>query len=87
MVSKKQIRTRGKFQLSRYFQRLKQGDFVSVVKEPAVQSVFPKRLQGKTGVVENRRGKSYLVKIKDQNKLKSFLIEPIHLRKIKLVNS
>jgi ribosomal protein L21E len=40
-------------------------------------------LQGKTGVVESKRGKAYVIRIKDQNKEKRFLIEPIHLKKIK----
>jgi len=83
MAKKKKIRTRGKIQLSRYFQELAQGDKVAVVREPAIQSSFPKRLQGRTGVVKTRQGKSFIVKIKDQNKEKTHIIEPIHLKKIK----
>ena len=70
-------------QISRYFQELEKGDFVSVAIERAISSNLPKRFQGRTGVVEGQRGKAYLVKIKDQNKEKKFLIEPIHLKKIK----
>ena len=87
MGKKKQIKTRGKLQLSRYFQDFISGDSVSVVKEQAVQSSFPERIQGRTGIVETRRGKAYLVKIKDSNKEKRYLIEPIHLKKIKLIKS
>lgn len=83
MVKRKPIRTRGKLQLSRWFQELKKGDSVSVIKEHSVESNFPKRLQGRTGIVEERRGKVYVIKVKDQNKEKKFLIEPIHLKKIK----
>ncbi len=83
MVKRKPIRTRGKLQLSRWFQKLKKGDFVSVIKERSVESNFPKRLQGRTGIVEGKRGKVYIVKVKDQDKEKEFLIEPIHLKKIK----
>jgi len=83
MAKKKPVRTRGKLQFSKYFQKLKEGDFVAVVNEPAVPSSFPKRLQGRTGVIEGTRGKAYIVKIKDQAKEKKFLIEPIHLNKIK----
>ena len=81
MVNKKPLRTKGKLQLSRYFQELKEGDRVSVIREMSVVGSFPKRLQGKTGVVEGRRGKAYIVKIKDIQKEKSFLINPIHLKK------
>jgi len=83
MVRRKKVRTRGKIQLSKYFQELKEGDLVAVVKERAIKSSFPSRMQGKTGSIEEKRGKAYMVKIKDQAKEKLFLIEPIHLKKIK----
>ena len=82
MAKRKKVRTRGKLQLSRYFQELKEGDSVAVVREKGVQSSFPERIQGRTGSVESKRGRSYLVKIKDINKEKRFLIEPIHLKRI-----
>ncbi|MEK6847657.1 MAG: 50S ribosomal protein L21e [Nanoarchaeota archaeon] len=84
MTKRKKIRTRGKIQLSRYFQNLKEGDSVAVIKEVSVNSSFPKRLQGKTGRVVERRGRAYVVKIMDQNKEKTFIIEPIHLKKISI---
>lgn len=82
-MNRKKIRTRGKFQFSKYFQELKEGENVAVVKEVSVSKNFPDRLQGRTGVVKEKQGKVYLVNIKDQNKEKQFLIEPIHLKKIK----
>lgn len=82
MVGRKPVRTRGKFKLSRYFQSLNKGDKVSVVKEVSLPSNFPKRLQGRTGNVEGKRGRAIIVNIKDQAKAKSFLIEPIHLKKV-----
>jgi len=82
---KKKIRTRGKIKFSRYFQKLEEGESVAVVIEPSVKSSFPKRLQGRTGKVQEKRGQSYFIKIKDQNKEKRFLIEPIHLKKIKQI--
>jgi large subunit ribosomal protein L21e len=85
MVDRKPIRKRGKLQLSRYFQELKEEDFVAISREQTVASVFPKRLQGITGIVEGKRGRSYMVKIKDGNKEKRILIEPIHLKKIKQI--
>ncbi|MCP6719198.1 MAG: 50S ribosomal protein L21e [Patescibacteria group bacterium] len=83
MVRRKKIRTRGKLQLSRYFQELEKGDSVTVIRERSVNFNFPERIQGRTGSVEGKRGRVYIVKIKDQNKEKRFLIEPIHLKKIK----
>lgn len=83
MANRKLTRTRGKIQLSRYFQELKKGDSVTVIRERSLPASFPRRLQGRTGKVEKRVGKSYVVKIKDQTKEKEFLIPPIHLKKIK----
>ncbi|HTY44043.1 MAG TPA: 50S ribosomal protein L21e [Patescibacteria group bacterium] len=83
MKLRKRIRTKGKIQLSRYFQELKNGDMVSVIKEASVRSNFPLTLQGRTGEVEEKRGKAYIVRIKTGDKEKKFLIEPIHLKKLK----
>lgn len=83
MVERKPIRTRGKLSLSRYFQILREGDFVAIAREPALQPSFPRRLQGVTGIVEGKRGRACIVKIKDGNKEKRLLINPIHLKKIK----
>ena len=83
MVRKKKIREKGKVQLSRYFQELNNGDSVAVVKEPSIQAKFPERIQGRTGTIEGKRGRSYIIKIKDQEKEKKFLIAPVHLKRIK----
>lgn len=83
MTKNKNVRTRGKLSLRRYFQELEEGERVSVVRELSIPVNFPKRLQGKTGIVEGKRGKAYIIKIKDYDKEKKFLIEPIHLKKIK----
>ncbi len=82
MVNRKPIRTRGKLKLSRYFHKFKNGDSVAVIKEVSVQPAFPKRLQGRTGIIKKRIGKSYSVDINDQNKTKKFIISAIHLKKI-----
>lgn len=82
MVQRKKIRTRGKIQLSRYFQNLKEGDDVSIVRDVSIDYNFPERMQGRTGIVVEKRGRSYVVKIMDHNKEKKFIIEPIHLKKI-----
>jgi large subunit ribosomal protein L21e len=83
MARRKLIRTRGKISFSRYFQNLEKGDSVAVVKEPAIQSNFPTRLQGRVGLIEGKRGKAYIIKFSGNSKEKQFLIEPIHLKKIK----
>jgi len=83
MVNKKPVRTRGKISFSKYFQTFNDGDSVSIIREPALNTNFPKRLQGRTGKISGKRGKAYIVLMNDQSKLKTFLVEPAHLKKIK----
>jgi large subunit ribosomal protein L21e len=85
MVRKKNVREKGKLSLSRYFQKLKKGEHVAIVRELSIDVNFPKRLQGRTGIIEGERGKSYIVDIKDINKEKRHIISPIHLKKIRQV--
>ena len=82
MLKRKRIREKGKINFSRYFQTLKEGDKVCIVKDVSSKSVFPKSIQGRTGIIEVKRGKSYIVKI-DIGKAKRFIIHPVHLKKVK----
>lgn len=83
MIKRKKLRDHGKIQLSKYFQEFKEGDRVTVIRELAVQPKFPKQIQGRSGIVQGKRGSSYLVKIKDLNMDKIYIIHPLHLRKLK----
>ena len=83
MIKRKRQREHGKIKLSRWFQDFKKGDKVAVIRELSVQPKFPKQLQGRSGVIESKRGNSFIVKIKDLNKEKTYIIHPIHLKKLK----
>lgn len=83
MAGRKKIKERGKLRLSEYFKELHPGDSVAVKKEQSISSSFPQRIQGRTGIIEGKRGKSYVVKLKELNKEKTFIIAPIHLKRIK----
>ncbi len=83
MLKKKKIRERGKLKLGRYFQELKEGDRVSIIRELSQKAPFPFRIQGRAGVVEGKRGSNYIIKLKDYDKEKRFIIHPIHLKKLK----
>ena len=83
MIKRKKQREHGKIKLSQYFQDFKQGDRVAVIRELAMNPKFPKQLQGRSGVIESKRGNSYIVKIKDLNKDKTYIIHPVHLKKLK----
>ncbi len=77
------MREKGKLRLSRAFQSLKEGDFVTVDIERGKNFSFPERLQGRTGKIIGIRGTSYEVAIKDISMPKKYLINPVHLTKQK----
>lgn len=83
MLKRKNVRERGKLGLSKYFQRFNKGEKVAVKRELALKAKFPRSMQGRTGIITGERGNAYIVSIMDYNQEKSFIIEPIHLKKIK----
>jgi len=85
MAGRKKTRERGKIRLSEYFKELKTGDRVAIKREQSVDASFPERVQGRTGVVTGKRGRSYIVKLKELNKEKTFIVKPIHLKRIQNV--
>ncbi len=82
MAKRKHARERGKIRMSEYFKELKEGDRVAIVRELSEMPKFPKVLQGRTGVVNGRRGSSYIIKIMDYNQEKTHIIHPVHLKKL-----
>ena len=58
----KSVRQKGKVSLTKFFQRLKDGDKVYLVAEPSIQGgmYFP-RFHGKSGVIDGMQGKNYFV--------------------------
>ena len=83
MVKSKHVREKGKVKLSEYFKKFDEGERVSVIRELSVQPKFPLQLQGRSGVISGKRGNNYLVKINDMKKEKTYIIHPIHLRRLK----
>ncbi len=80
---KKSVRSHGKIKLSRYFQKFKEEERVAVIEELALRPKFPKKLRGRSGKITGKRGNSYLVKMNDLNKEKTYIIHPVHLKKLK----
>lgn len=83
MIKRKPLRSHGKISLSKYFQEFKENDRVSVIREHALEPKFPTTIQGRSGVIIGKRGSHYIVKINDLNKEKTYLIHPVHLKKLK----
>ena len=83
MVRSKKVRTRGKIKLSSYFKKISKNEKVAVVKEQGIKAGFPLRIIGKSGKVIGPRGKYFEVEIIDGKKKKTFIIHPVHLRRLK----
>jgi len=79
---RKRVREKGKLSLSSYFKKIEDGVDVALVTDVGVRASFPKRLKGMSGKVIGSRGRFKLVEIKDGNKLKTFIVHPIHLKKL-----
>lgn len=83
MLKHKRIREQGKLPLSRYFQKLMPGDKVAIVRDLSHPASFPKRIQGSTGTIKEKRGRIFIVELKQGKLVKKFGISPLHLKKIK----
>tara|TARA_Y100000310_G_C20396373_1_gene675291 strand:- start:271 stop:531 length:261 start_codon:yes stop_codon:yes gene_type:complete len=82
MSKRKTLRERGKIRFSEYFKSLETGERVAIKREQSVAASFPERVQGRTGVVTGKKGNSYIVDVMEFNKKKTFIIQPIHLKRI-----
>jgi ribosomal protein L21E len=82
MSKKKPIREKGKIRLSKIFQEFEKGQDVAIVIEQSIDTNVPKRMQGRTGKIKEKKGSHYMITVADQNKIKNYIINPIHLKKI-----
>jgi len=74
---------REKIAITKYLQEFKIGSKVVVQPNPSSHKGMPyKRFIGKVGIVEDKKGKSYIIKIKDDNKEKIIISRPEHLKAI-----
>jgi len=77
---RKKVREKGKLKLSSYFKKIDDDAKVAIVTDLGVRAAFPKRIKGMSGKVLGSRGKFKIVQIKDGNKMKTFIIHPVHLK-------
>lgn len=82
MAKYKKIRTKGKIKLSKMFQEFKNGDSVVLNRELSLGCNFHRRINGRVGIITGKRGKAYIIKIKEYNKEKQIIANPVHLKKI-----
>jgi large subunit ribosomal protein L21e len=78
---KKRSRDRGKLTITRQLKEFKVGDTVLISPEPAVQKGMPhRRFFNKHAKVVDKRGKAYVLEVKDQKAMKKIISLPVHLR-------
>ncbi len=76
----KRPRERGKIGLSRILRAYQPGEKVTILIEPSVHKGMPhRRYHGRVGVVDSRRGKSYVVSVAIGNQTKKIIARPEHL--------
>jgi len=79
----KNVRSKGKISLSKYFAVYKPGDRVGLTLEPAVsRGMYHTRFYGHTATVTGKQGRCYLVSFKDGNKSKELIVHPVHLTRV-----
>jgi large subunit ribosomal protein L21e len=77
---RKHPRERGKIGLSRILRSYQSGDKVTIILEPSVHKGMPhRRYHGRIGVVEGKRGRSYVVNVDVGKQTKQIIARPEHL--------
>ena len=80
----KPFRQKGKISISNYLQELKKRDKIVLKSEPGVQKgMYHMRFHGLQGTVKGQVGQCYKIEIKDQNKAKTLIVHPVHLKRVK----
>ena len=76
-------RVREKTPITKYLQEFKEGGKVIIDPNPSNHKGRPfKRFFGKIGTIAGKRGKAYLIKIKDGKKEKVIIAKPQHLKAV-----
>jgi large subunit ribosomal protein L21e len=72
---------RGRVNISRIMHDYSEGDRVAIVLDGGQQMGMPhRRFQGRTGFIQGRQGKAWVVAVKDGNMQKTVVARPEHLR-------
>ncbi len=81
-IFSKKANQRGKFSLTSYFRKFKDGDAVLLKSEPSIHNgMYFRRFDARSGVIVGSQGKCYIVAIEDLGKKKKLIVHPIHLRR------
>ncbi|CAD7774539.1 50S ribosomal protein L21e [Candidatus Methanoperedenaceae archaeon GB50] len=77
---KKKNRARGISPVSKSIQEFKVGDRVHIIIDPSIHHGMPNpKFHGKTGAIAGRRGRGYVVNVRDGRSIKEIIVFPEHL--------
>jgi large subunit ribosomal protein L21e len=77
---RKHIRSKGMIPLGRLLREYAPGEKVNIIIDSSIAKGQPhKRFHGKVGVVRERRGRAYVIMIKDGEKEKQLIVRPEHM--------
>ncbi len=80
------MKRRGRTTVNTMLAELDKGQTVQVNINSRIHAGLPfRRFQGKTGMVKGKRGRSYIVDLKDGNKAKQLVVHPAQLKKLEMV--
>lgn len=72
---------RGRISISRIMHEYSEGDRVAIILDGGQQMGMPhRRFQGRTGFIQKRQGKAWVVAVKDGNMQKTVVARPEHLK-------
>lgn len=79
---RKKVREK-RLRVTKYLQEFKEGDRVCIKIEPASHKGMPHpRYVGKIGIVKGRRGRAYIIEIRNGGKVKTIISRPEHLKMV-----
>lgn len=77
----KSVRARGISPVSRAIQDFDEGQMVHIILDPSIHKGMPNpKFHGKTGKVAGKRGRAFLLKVRDGNAMKTVIALPEHLK-------
>lgn len=83
-ILKKKPREKGKIGLSKLLYHYQPGSFVVIKTEPSIHKGMPhRRYHGKVGTIIEKRGRSYVVSVKQGKAIKEIFVRPEHLEPYK----
>ncbi|MGA1872417.1 MAG: 50S ribosomal protein L21e [Thermoplasmatota archaeon] len=83
-ILKKRPRDRGMPPITTYLKKFEIGEKANIVIDPSSQKGQPhRRYQGRVGVVVDKKGDAFVVRVDMDKTHKDLVIRPEHLRKVK----